>query len=81
MGDVECKFISFIERDSKSFEIIEISSEMYHQEAEQHKKDQVTIKEVIKKDYVKSDSIWSQINEIPAHEIATDIRGVVLVDR
>lgn len=81
MWDTECKLIFFEKRDSPIFDKIEEYAEEYNKQKEECKKEQVKVKEIVKKDYRKPDDIWKQINEIPAWDIACEIRGVTMLDR
>lgn len=76
----ECEILYFNPQESKYFANIKEYAKQYEQQVQQDRQAQIEIKSIIKKDYNKSD-IWKEINSIPAHEIATDIWWVTLVDR
>ncbi|MFA5935150.1 MAG: hypothetical protein WC827_04690 [Candidatus Paceibacterota bacterium] len=69
-----CEILSFDKKDSILFEKIEEYAEIYTKEIENDRKEQSKIKDIIKKEYKQSDDIRRQINEIPACDIACDIR-------
>lgn len=81
LWSVECEILKFQPQVSELFERIEKYAEEYEKEIQIDREAQKQIKNIIKSDYKKSDDIRSQINNIPAHEIATDIWGVTLLDR
>lgn len=78
LWDWECKILEFNPKISFLFDWLEEFAGAYKIEREQEKNDHIQIKEVIRTEYKKSDDIWKQINEIPACDIACDIRWVTL---
>lgn len=81
MWDIECTLEYFEPKDSLAFSALEEWAEVYKQELEQDKKAQVEIKRIIKQEYKNPDNIRKQINDIPARQIAEDIRGVTMMDK
>ena len=77
LWDIECGLLFFVEKDSKLFELEQFAEEYGKKEAIE-KQNQQEIKETVRKEYTKWDNKWKKINDIPAREVACDIRWVSL---
>jgi len=78
---LQCEIMYFEEKNSELFWKIEELAEEYKKQKERDKQEQIKIKEIMKSDYKKWDDMRTQINNIPACDIACDIRWVTMVDR
>lgn len=82
LWDYQCNVLFLEERDSKAFAQIEEKAKAYNEEKAIDKKQQIEVRQIIKKDYnQKTSDVRAEINAIPAWEVACDIRWVTLVDR
>lgn len=81
MWPYECNVIDFIERKSQCFWMLEELSSRYKEEEKKEKEDLVIVKDIVRNQYKKWDDIREEINNIPAVEVACDIRWVSVVDR
>lgn len=78
---VKCELLYFEEKQSIHFDRLEAYAVAYVKEKEQEKIDQQKIKQIVKVEYKKPEDIWKQINNVPACDIACEIRWVTIVDR
>lgn len=81
MWPYECNVVEFIDRESQCFGLLEELWSLYQEDEKKHKEDLVIVKDIVKNEHKKSDKIWEEINNVPAYEIAIDMRWVSLLDK
>ena len=78
---ITCEVMHIEEKQSKLFEDIEKYGEQYIKEKEQEREDSKKIHQLLKADYKKPDDVRWEINNIPACDIACDLRPVSISDK
>lgn len=81
LWDYVCDVMVIEEKKSELFENIEIFALDYDKENDKEREDATKVHQIIKSDYKKSDDIRSEINKIPACDVACDIRPITISDK
>ncbi len=81
LWDYTCDIMIFDPKISNLYEWIEEYAKQYEQEREKEKEDAKIVHQIVKSEFKKQDDIWSDINSIPACDVACDIRPITISDK